>query len=101
MRMGMQHVSNALQVLTKAHRLLPDKWHGLQDVEKRYRQRYVDCISNPEVKDVFKARSLVVSTLRRTLEDSQFLEVETPVRSPISSVPYIDHLHACGLWLVC
>lgn len=61
---------------------MPDKWHGLQDVEKRYRQRYLDFIANPEVMDTFRARSAVVSTLRRALEDDAFLEVETPVRSP-------------------
>jgi lysyl-tRNA synthetase, class II len=67
-------------VLTKAHRLLPDKFHGMKDVEKRYRQRYVDCIANPGVKEVLRARSAVVSTLRRALEGDGFLEVETPVR---------------------
>jgi lysyl-tRNA synthetase, class II len=67
------------QVLTKSHRLLPDKFHGLQDIEKRYRHRYVDMIANPEVKDIFKARSWITSTLRRVLEDRGFLEVETPV----------------------
>ena len=70
-----------LQVLTKSYRTMPDKWHGLTDVEKRYRQRYVDLIASPAVKDTFQKRSLILSTLRRSLEDSGFLEVETPVRS--------------------
>ena len=71
----------AAQVLTKSHRAMPDKFHGLVDVEKRYRQRYVDLIANPEVKETFRARSIIVSTLRRFLEDQGFLEIETPVRS--------------------
>lgn len=71
-----------MQVLTKSHRQLPDKFHGLTDVEKRYRQRYVDMIANPDVLDTFRARSLVISTLRRTLEADGFLEAETPVRLP-------------------
>jgi lysyl-tRNA synthetase, class II len=69
-----------VQVLSKALRLMPDKFHGLQDVEKRYRQRYLDMIANPEVMQTFRARSLIVSTLRRVLEAQNFLEVETPVR---------------------
>ena len=69
-----------MQVLTKSYRTMPDKWHGLADVEKRYRQRYVDLIASPAVKDTFQKRSLILSTLRRSLEDSGFLEVETPVR---------------------
>lgn len=62
---------------------MPDKFHGLVDVEKRYRQRYVDLIANPEVKETFRARSIIVSTLRRFLEDQGFLEIETPVRSSL------------------
>lgn len=74
---------DCLQVLTKSHRAMPDKFHGLVDVEKRYRQRYVDLIANPEVKETFRARSIIVSTLRRFLEDQGFLEIETPVRRPL------------------
>eukprot|EP00892_Ulva_mutabilis_P008614 jgi/Ulvmu1/6124/UM027_0102.1 len=77
-------VVHTLQVLTKSHRAMPDKFHGLVDVEKRYRQRYVDLIANPEVKDTFRARSLIVSTLRRTLEDQAFLEIETPVLESVA-----------------
>jgi len=68
-----------LTLLTKALLPLPDKWHGLTDVEKRYRQRYVDMLSRPEVRDTFRLRSAVVSCLRRALEARGFLEVETPV----------------------
>lgn len=67
------------QILTKSLLPLPDKWHGLQDVEKRYRQRYVDMIMNAEVVNTFKARARITSCIRRLLEDRGFLEVETPV----------------------
>ena len=67
-----------LRLLTKALRPLPEKWHGLTDVEIRYRQRYVDLIANPNVGEVFRARALIVRTLRRLLDDAGFLEVETP-----------------------
>ena len=65
-------------VLGKAFAPLPDKWHGLVDVEKRYRQRYVDLIANPDVRDVFIARSRIVSEIRRFYDEHGFLEVETP-----------------------
>ena len=68
-----------IQVLTKSLLPLPDKWHGLQDVEKRYRQRYVDLIVNPHVKDTFKKRAAVMSHFRSFLEEREFLEFETPV----------------------
>lgn len=68
-----------LHVLTKAILPLPDKYHGLTDVESRYRKRYLDMIATPGVAETLKARSLTVSTIRRTLEDMGFLEVETPV----------------------
>jgi len=68
-----------VQMLTKALLPLPDKWHGLQDVEKRYRQRYVDLIVSPDVRNTFKARSNIISTIRRLLDDRGFLEFETPV----------------------
>jgi lysyl-tRNA synthetase class 2 len=71
--------ATSLVLLTKALLPLPDKWHGLQDVEKRYRQRYVDMLTRPEVRETFRLRSLIVSHLRRSLEDQGFLEVETPV----------------------
>eukprot|EP00889_Picochlorum_renovo_P002138 jgi/Picre1/29168/NNA_004561.t1 len=72
-------VVKSLQVLTKAILPLPDKYHGLTDVESRYRKRYLDMIVTPGVAQTLKARSLAVSTIRRTLEDMGYLEVETPV----------------------
>src|SRR5690606_8349667 len=68
----------SLRLLTKALRPLPDKWHGLADVEQRYRRRYVDAVANPEVAHVFRARSLIVQGLRDYLDRRGFLEVETP-----------------------
>ena len=70
------------QPLVKALRPLPDKWHGIKDKEVRYRQRYLDLIVNPEVREVFKTRARVVRYIRRFLEDRGFLEVETPVILP-------------------
>ncbi len=69
----------AFEILTKALLPLPDKWHGLTDVEKRYRQRYVDLIVNPEVRDTFRKRALVTAAIRRYLDSKGFLEIETPV----------------------
>jgi len=66
-------------ILTKSLLPLPDKWHGLTDVAKRYRQRYVDLIVNPAVRDTFRKRALITSGIRRYLEDRGFLEIETPV----------------------
>ena len=68
-------VAGGLQVLTKSLLPLPDKWHGLADVEKRYRQRYLDLIVSDEARATFRARSRVVSTVRRFLEERDFLEV--------------------------
>ena len=67
-----------LRLVTKAYRPLPEKWHGLTDVELRYRQRYVDLVANPPVADVFRARSHIVRALRAILDEHGFLEVETP-----------------------
>lgn len=67
------------EILTKSLLPLPDKYHGLTDVDKRYRQRYVDMIANPEVADVFRTRAKVVSEIRKTMEYFGFIEVETPV----------------------
>lgn len=72
-------VPTSVQMLTKALLPLPDKWHGLTDVEKRYRQRYVDLIVSPEVRSTFRARSNIIATIRRLLDDKDFLEMETPV----------------------
>ncbi|WP_008317293.1 lysine--tRNA ligase [Leptolyngbya sp. PCC 6406] len=66
-------------LLTKALLPLPDKWHGLTDVAKRYRQRYVDLIVNPPVRETFRKRALITSAIRRYFEERGFLEIETPV----------------------
>jgi len=86
------------EILTKAIAPLPDKWHGLKDVEKRYRQRYVDLIVNPEVRDTFRHRAKIIQSLRHTLEEQGFLEMETPVLQGIpggaEARPFRTHHHA-------
>ncbi|NLM98119.1 MAG: lysine--tRNA ligase [Halanaerobiaceae bacterium] len=81
--------------MSKSLRPLPEKWHGLKDKETRYRQRYVDLIVNPEVKNTFELRSKIIREIRRFLEDRGFLEVETPMMHPIpggtSARPFITH----------
>ncbi|BAS28966.1 lysine--tRNA ligase [Limnochorda pilosa] len=72
-----------LVLLTKSLAPLPDKWHGLRDVEVRYRQRYVDLVVSPEVKEVFRKRSLILTGMRRFLVERGYLEVETPILHPI------------------
>ena len=72
------------ELLTKALRPLPEKWHGLKDVDTRYRQRYLDLISNQEVRETFLKRTRIISTIRRFLDEKGFLEVETPVLSVIA-----------------
>ncbi len=72
-----------LEFLSKALLPLPEKWHGLQDVETRYRQRYLDLIANPEVRNVFVKRSKIIAALRRTLEAHGYIEVETPMMQPL------------------
>ena len=71
-----------LRLLSKSLRPLPEKWHGLTDVEIRYRQRHLDLIVNPEVRDVFVKRSRIISLIRRFMEERDFLEVETPMMQP-------------------
>ncbi len=72
------------KILSKSLRPLPEKWHGLKDVETRYRQRYVDLIVNDDVKNTFIARSKIVSGIRRFLDAKGFLEVETPMMQSIA-----------------
>ena len=76
-------------------RPLPEKWHGLTDVELRYRHRYVDLVANPEVKEIFLARSIIVRELRRYLDDLGFLEVETPTMHTLiggaAAKPFVTH----------
>ncbi len=71
-------------LLAKSLRPLPEKWHGLQNVEIRYRQRYLDLLSNPETRKTFEARTRIVSGIRRFLDERGFLEVETPMMQPIA-----------------
>jgi len=84
--------------LSKALQPLPEKWHGLTDVEKRYRQRYLDLISNEEVRQIFRMRSQVISSMRRFLDGQGFMEVETPVLQSIAAgalaKPFATHHHA-------
>jgi len=70
--------------LTKSLHPLPEKWHGLKDVEVRYRQRYLDLVSNPEIKDIFLTRSKIIKLIRGFLEERDFVEVETPILHPIA-----------------
>lgn len=85
-------------LLAKSLRPLPEKWHGLSDVETRYRQRYLDLISNPETKETFRIRSQVIAAIRQFLNKRGFLEVETPVLQPSAggalARPFITHHHA-------
>jgi lysyl-tRNA synthetase class 2 len=83
------------KMLAKSLHPLPEKWHGLKDVETRYRQRYLDLIANEEVREIFVVRARVVSALRRFLDERGFLEVETPVLQPIyggaAARPFVTH----------
>jgi lysyl-tRNA synthetase class 2 len=89
------------ELLSKSLRPLPEKWHGLTDVELRYRQRYVDLIVNPSVKKVFETRSRVVQAMRTFLTDRGFLEVETPTLQPIpggaNARPFITYHNALDM----
>jgi lysyl-tRNA synthetase, class II len=91
------HVTRA-EILSKSLMPLPDKWHGLQDVEKRYRQRYVDLIVNPEVRDTMIMRSRIIAETRRFLDDNGFYEVETPtllhVAGGAAARPFTTHCNA-------
>jgi lysyl-tRNA synthetase, class II len=76
--------ASRLEFLAKCHLPLPEKWHGLTDVEIRYRQRYLDLIVNPEAREVFQVRSKVMAALREYLDSRGYLEVETPMMQPIA-----------------
>src|SRR3989454_1070283 len=74
---------HSAQLLTKSLRPMPEKWHGLKDVETRYRQRYVDLIANPQVREVFRSRSKIITSIRGLLDERGFIDVETPVLQEI------------------
>lgn len=89
------------ELLTKSVRPLPEKWHGLKDIELRYRQRYVDLIANAEVREVFRKRNMLVRHIRDYLDSNGFLEVETPMMQPIPggavARPFVTHHNALDM----
>lgn len=89
---------SGFQLLTKSIRPLPSTWHGLKDVEERYRQRYVDLILSDDVRKVFERRSKLVREIRQFMHDNDFLELETPVLQPLyggtSAQPFVTHHNA-------
>lgn len=93
--------ANSVEMLSKSLRPLPEKWHGLKDVETRYRQRYVDLIVNPEVRDTFVKRSQIIRSVRDVLDSHDFLEVETPILNTIAggaaARPFISYHNALDM----
>ena len=90
-----------MEMLSKSLRPLPEKWHGLKDIETRYRQRYVDLIVNPEVRDTFVKRSQIIRSVREVLDSHGFLEVETPILNTIAggaaARPFISYHNALDM----
>ncbi len=86
------------RMLAKSLLPLPEKWHGIQDIDERYRRRYLDLLFNPDVKQTFVARSRIVGAIRSFLEQKGFIEVETPVLQPLyggaEAAPFVTHLNA-------
>jgi len=94
-------LADQFEITAKSLRPLPEKFHGLRDPEKRYRQRYLDLIVNPQVRDIFITRSRVIQAIRRFLLDRDFLEVETPMMQPLAggaeATPFKTHHNALNM----
>jgi len=92
---------SSFQILAKSIRPLPEKWHGLKDVEERFRKRYLDLMMNKETREIFKKRSQVIKDIRNFLDENKFVEVETPILQSLyggaSAKPFKTHLNALDM----
>ena len=86
---------NPVRLLSKSLTPLPEKWHGLQDVEARYRQRYLDLVVNPQARETFRKRAKIIEIIRRFFQERDFIEVETPMMQSLAggalARPFITH----------